>query len=95
MIMEVDAKIDHDNMFNDIRQSTVEAMVHRQEELLLDKRFAAAEQAILSHNFHATHKTATSSVNAAEWSNAIDIECNELQRLKTWDRVDISTHRLS
>ncbi len=55
MIMEVDAKIDHDNMLNDIRKSAAEAMVHRQEELLLDKRFVAAEQAILSHNLH-THK---------------------------------------
>ncbi len=54
MIMEVDAEIDHDNMLNAFRQSAAEAMVHRQEELQLDKRFVAAEQAILSHNLH-TH----------------------------------------
>ena len=36
-----------------------------------------------------------SSVNAAEWSKAIDIESNELQRFETWDRVDMSPHRLS
>jgi hypothetical protein len=100
MIMEVDAKIDHDNMLNRIRQSTAEVMVHRQKELLLDKRFVAAEQAILSHNLHThkiphTYNTAMSSVNAAEWSKAIDIEFNELQRLKAWDRVDISPHCLS
>ncbi len=100
MIMEVDAKIDHENMLHDIRKSAAEAMVHRQEELLLDKRFMAAEQVILSHNLHThkiphTYKTVMSSVNAAEWSKAIDIEFNELQRLKTWDRVDISPHRLS
>jgi hypothetical protein len=75
-------------------------MVHRQEELFLDKRFVAAEQAILSHNSHThniphTYKTAMSSFNAAEWSKAIDIEFNELQRLNTWDQVDISPHRLS
>jgi hypothetical protein len=52
MIMDVDAKIDHDNVLNAFRQSAAEAMVHRQEELLLDKRFVAAEQAILSHNLH-------------------------------------------
>ena len=100
MILEADAKIDHDNMLNAIRQSAAEAMVYRQEELLLDKRFVAAEQAILSHNLHThtiphSYKTAMSSVNAAEWSKAIDIEFNELQRLKTWDRVNISPHRLS
>ena len=100
MSMKVDAKIDHDNMLNDIRQSAAEAMVHRQEELPLHKRFVAAEQAILSHNLHThkiphTYKTTLSSVNAAEWSKAIDIEFNELQRIKTWDRVDISPHRLS
>ena len=98
--MDVDAKIDHDNMLNAFRQSAAEAIVHRQEELLLDKRFIAAEQAILSHNLHThkiphTYKTAMSSVNAAEWSKAIDIEFNELQRLKTWDRVNISPRRLS
>ena len=54
MIMEVDAKIDNDNMLNALRQSAAEAMVHREEELLLDKRFVAAEQAILSHNLR-TH----------------------------------------
>ncbi len=100
MILEADAKIDHDNMLNAIRQSAAEAMVYRQEELLLDKRFVAAEQAILNHNLHThkiphTHKTAMSSVNAAEWSKDIDIEFNALQRLKTWDRVNISHHRLS
>ena len=100
MIMDVDAKIDHDNMLNAFRQSAAEAMVYRQEELLLDKRFVAAEQAILNHNLHThkishTYKTAMSSVNAAEWSKTIDIEFNELQRLKTWDRVNISPHRLS
>ncbi len=73
-------------------------MVHRQEELLLDKRFVAAEQAILSHNLHShtiphSYKTAMSSARAAEWSKAIDIEINELQRQKTWE--DISSHRLS
>jgi hypothetical protein len=53
--MEIDAKINHDNMLNAFRQSDAEAMVHhRQEELLLDKRFVAAEQAILSKNLH-TH----------------------------------------
>ncbi len=70
-----------------------EAIVHRQEELLLDKRCVAAEQAILSHNLHThkiPHKISLSSVNAAEWSKAIDIEFNELQRFKTWDRVNIS-----
>jgi hypothetical protein len=46
MILEADAKFDHDNM--------LKAMVYHQEELLLDKRFVAAEQAILSHNLH-TH----------------------------------------
>jgi hypothetical protein len=65
MIMEVDAKIDHDNMLNAFRESDAEAMAHRQEELLLDKRFVAAEQAILSHNLHTdtipnTYKTAMS-----------------------------------
>ena len=84
MILEADAKIDHDNMLNAIRQSAAEAMVYRQEELLLDKRFVAAEQAILSHNLHThtiphSYKTAMSSVNAAEWSKANDIEFNELQ----------------
>ena len=100
MIMDVDAKIDLDNMLNAFQQSAAEAMVYRQEELLLDKRFVAAEQAILNHNLHThkishTYKTAMSSVNAAEWSKTIDIEFNELQRLKTWDRVNISPHRLS
>ncbi len=55
MIMEVDAKIDHDNMLNAFRQSAAEAIVHREEKLLLDKRFVAAEKAILKHNLH-THK---------------------------------------
>ena len=32
MIMEVDAKIDHDNMLNALRQSAAEAIVHREEE---------------------------------------------------------------
>jgi hypothetical protein len=54
MIMEVDAKIDHDNMLNAFRQSAAEAIVYRKEELFLNKRFVAAEQAILSHNLH-TH----------------------------------------
>ncbi len=76
-------------------------MVQRQEELLLDNRFVAAEQAILSHNLHThtiphTYKTAMSSANAAAWSTAIDTEINELQRFKTWDRVvNFSPHRLS
>jgi hypothetical protein len=101
MIMEVDAKIDHDNMLNAFRQSAAEAMVHREEELLLDKRFVAAEQAIiLSHNLHShtiphSYKTAMSSARAAEWSKAIDIEINELQRQKTWEAVEISAHGLS
>jgi hypothetical protein len=48
-------------------------IVQRQEELLLDKRFVAAEQAILSHNLHThtiphTYKTAMFSANAAAWS---------------------------
>ncbi len=55
MIMKVDAKIDHENMLNAIGQNATEAIVHRQEELLLDKRFVAADQAILSHILH-THK---------------------------------------
>jgi hypothetical protein len=98
MIIEVDAKIDNNNMLNAFRQSAAEAMVHREEELLLDKRFMAAKQAILSHNLHThtiphSYKTAISSVNVAEWSKAIDIEFNELQRLKTGDRVNISPHR--
>jgi hypothetical protein len=88
MIMDVDAKIDHADMLNAFRQSAAEAIVQRQEELLLDKRFVAAEQAILSHNLHThtiphTYKTAMSS------------EINELQRFKTWDRVNFSPHRLS
>ena len=87
-------------MLNAFRQSAAEAMVHRQEELNLDKRLVTAQQAILSHNMHThkiphTYKTAMSSVNEAEWSKAIDSEINELQRFKTWDRVNISTHRLS
>ncbi len=48
--MEVDAKIDHDHILNAFRQSAAEAIIYRQNELLLDKRFVAAEQAILSHN---------------------------------------------
>jgi hypothetical protein len=81
MIMEVDAKIDHDNMLNAFRQSAAEAIVHCENELLLDKRFVAAEEAILKHNLHThkiphTYKTAISSVEAAEWSNAIDTEIN-------------------
>ena len=49
--MGVDAKIDHDHILNAFRQSAAEAIIYRQNELLLDKRFvAAAEQAILSHN---------------------------------------------
>ena len=69
MILEADAKIDHDNMLNAIRQSAAEAMVYREEELFLDKRLVAAEQAILSHNQHThtiphSYKTAMSSVNA-------------------------------
>ncbi len=55
MVMDVDANIDHDNMLNAFRQSDAETIVHRQEKLLLDKRFVAVEQAILSHNLH-THK---------------------------------------
>ncbi len=97
MIMDVDAKIDHDDMLNAFRRSAAEAIVQRQEELLLD---VAGEQAILSHNLHThttphTYKTAMSSANAAAWSIAIDIEINELQRFKTWDRVNFSPHRLS
>ena len=100
MIMDVDAKIDHADMLNAFRQSAAEAIVQRQDELLLDKRFVAAEQAILSHNLHThtiphTYKTAMSSANAAAWSTAIDVEINELQRFKTWDRVNFSPHRLS
>jgi hypothetical protein len=98
MILEVNAKIDHENMLNAFRQSAGEAMVHRQEELHLDKRFVAAEQEdILSHTHTIPHtyKTAMSSVNAAEWSKAIDTEINELQGFKTWDRLNISPHRLS
>jgi len=98
MIMEVDAKIDNDNMLNALRQSAAEAMVHREEELLLDKRFVAAEQAILSHNLHShtvSYKTAMSSARAAEWSKAIDTEINELQRQKIWEAVKISAHSLS
>jgi hypothetical protein len=100
MIMEVDAKIDHDNMLNAFRQSAAEAIVHREEELLLDKRFVAAEKAILKHNLHThkiphTYKTAMSSVKAAEWSKAIDTEINELQRQNTWEAVKISAHGLS
>jgi hypothetical protein len=100
MIMEVDAKIDHDNMLNAFRQSAAEAMVHRQEELLLDERFVAAEQAILKNNLRThtiphTYKTAISRVKAAERSNAIDTEINELQRQKTWKAVKISAHGLS
>ncbi len=100
MIMDVDAKIDHADMVNAFRQIAAEAIVQCQEELLLDKRFVAAEQAILSHNLHThtiphTYKTAMSSVNAAAWSTAIDIEINELQRFKTWDRVNFYPHRLS
>jgi hypothetical protein len=69
-IMEVNAKIDHDNMVNAFRQSVAEAIIQRQEELLLDKHFVAAEQAILSHNLRThtipqTYKTAMSSANAA------------------------------
>ncbi len=75
-------------------------MVHREEELLLDKHFVAAEQAILSHNLHShtiphSYKTAMSSTRAAEWSKAIDIEINELQRQKTWEAVKISPHGIS
>ena len=55
MILEVDAKIDHDNMLNAIRQSAAEAMVYRQEELLLDKRFVAAEQNLHTHTHTHTH----------------------------------------
>jgi hypothetical protein len=98
MIMEVDAKIDHDNMLNALRQSAAEAMVHHEEELLLDKRSVAAEQAILNHNLHShtvSYKTAMSSARAAEWSKAIDTEINELQRQKTWEAVKISAHALS
>jgi hypothetical protein len=63
-------------------------MVYREEELSLDKRFVAAEQAILSHNLHThttphSYKAAMSSARAAEWSKAIDTEINELQRQKT------------
>ena len=84
MILEADAKIDYDNiMLNAIRQSAAEAMVHHEEELSLDKRFVAAEQAILSHNIHThtlphSYKTAMSIARAAEWSKAIDTEINEL-----------------
>ena len=101
MILEANAKIDHDNMLNAIlRQSAAEAMVHREEELSLDKRFVAAEQAILSHNLHThtiphSYKTAMSIARAAEWSKAIDTEINELQRQKTWEAVKISVHGLS
>ena len=42
-------------MLHAFRQSVAETIVHRQEELLLDKRFVAADQAILSHILH-THK---------------------------------------
>jgi hypothetical protein len=71
MIMEVNAKIDHDRMLNGFQKSTAEEIVYRQEELFLGKRFVAAEQAILSHNFLTqkipnTYKTTMSSVNAAE-----------------------------
>ncbi len=47
MIMEFDAEIDHDNVLNVFRQSAAEAMVHRQEELLLYKHFVAAKQATI------------------------------------------------
>jgi hypothetical protein len=63
MIMEVDAKIDHDNMLNAIRQSAAEAMVYRQEKLFLDKRFVTAEQAILSHNLHTHNSSSTQNCN--------------------------------
>jgi hypothetical protein len=88
MIMEVDAKSNHDNMLNAFRQSAAEAIVHRQEELLLDERFVAAEQAILSHNLHThtiphTYKTAMSSVNAVECLKSLipkSISYNNLKR---------------
>jgi hypothetical protein len=38
MIMEVDAKIDHEHMLNAFRLSATEAIVHHQAELHLDKR---------------------------------------------------------
>ena len=100
MILEADAKIDHDNMLNAIRRSAAAEMVYREEELALDKRFVAAEQAILSHNLHThttphSYKAAMSSARAAEWSKAIDTEINELQRLKTWEAVKISAPGLS
>ncbi len=79
IIIEVDVKIEHDRMLNAFRQSAAEAMVYRQEEFLLNKRFLAAEQAILNlltNKILNTYKTAMSSFNAAKWSKAIDTEIN-------------------
>ncbi len=84
-IMKVGAKIEHDRILNAFWQSAAEAVVYRQEELLFDKRFLAAEQAILSYNLLINipniYKTAIFSVNAAKWSKAIDTKINELQWL--------------
>ncbi len=101
MIDAVDAKIESDRII-EIRQETQRlqdiarhAIAYYQRDLLFDKQFVAAEQAIFSHITHTSYKTIIPSVNAAEWSKAIDTVIDELQQLKRWKGVNISTHCLS